>query len=370
MARYKARIDEIAAPHLRAMVKYVYLNLNIDSLMSERWQEILDMVLATLQTIIVTRAPGSVAKDILYDDTGALLVYPKLRELRLDVGGDRKRKSEADFERPDYVPFPVLAQVSVGPGDPHISKLLLRGNRESLVHIRLCLSGRTVTRLHNAGVLDGDEAWPALRHIELYRPALGMESDQYGDGRGSLSRVMFGQLVRWVLTTARDCPRIVLRGWRMELHLGAGELEPLVARLGSTVRHLDLPVVCTVADALGLVKRLPNLDYLGIALDGCMMSGDDIPADEYVRTAVAAQQSRLRTLAVQVDNEAGVLQQRQIALACALAKMTPSAQTLESRCAFREVGSSAPVLEALSHAAEAVRAGLAVKPYTAYPQWQ
>ncbi|KAJ2764223.1 hypothetical protein IWQ57_005248, partial [Coemansia nantahalensis] len=41
-ARRKARINEIAAPHLRDMVRYVYMDFDIDSLLGERSQTILD----------------------------------------------------------------------------------------------------------------------------------------------------------------------------------------------------------------------------------------------------------------------------------------------------------------------------------------
>ncbi|KAJ2763799.1 hypothetical protein IWQ57_005435, partial [Coemansia nantahalensis] len=44
-ARLKARIDEVVAPHLRAMVRHVYLNFSIDSLLGEGSQRTLDRAL-------------------------------------------------------------------------------------------------------------------------------------------------------------------------------------------------------------------------------------------------------------------------------------------------------------------------------------
>ncbi|KAJ2767514.1 hypothetical protein IWQ57_003920 [Coemansia nantahalensis] len=290
-----------------------------------------------------------------------------------------------EFERAGYTPFPVLERVSVTPMDLQIDDLLLRGNRASLVQVRLYLSGGTVTRLHRAGLLDHGKVRPVLRRIELYGQFWGSDdvrsddsdwsggnesvSDWEDDGRDTLSQAVFEQFVRWVLMTARNCSRIVLRGWRIQMQLGSGGLEPLVTRLGGAVRHLDLPVKCTVADALWLVKQLPSLDYLGIALDGFTKPGDRMPVARYVRTAVAAQQSRLRTLAVPISPMAGALQKRHIALMRGLAELVPGMRTLKLREAHYDVERRRPNTAALLDAAKAVRADLAVRLCNDYPLW-
>ncbi|KAJ2802437.1 hypothetical protein H4R21_002419 [Coemansia helicoidea] len=340
---------------------------------------------ATLQTSIVTTGDTSDFGAILPSRTDGPLVYPRLRELRMELRGGWARQLSKEFERADYTPFPALERVSVTPMDLQIDDLLIRGNGASLVQVRLYLSGGTVTRLHRAGLLDVGEVRPALRRIELYGQFWGSDdddddenywsggnegySDREDDGRDTLSQAVFEQFVRWVLATARDCPRIVLRGWRMQMRLGSGGLEPLVTQLGGAVRHLDLPVKCTVADALWLVKQLPNLDYLGIALDGFTVPGDDRPADEYVRTAVAAQQSQLRTLAAPISPMAGPLQQRHIALMRDLAELVPSMQTLKLREAHYDVGRRRPNTAALLKAAKAVRADLTVRLCRDCPLW-
>ncbi|KAJ2774869.1 hypothetical protein IWQ57_000630 [Coemansia nantahalensis] len=315
---------------------------------------------ASLRTIILTDARPKDIQGLLRDDTGTPLVYPRLRELRLHIDNQRTGRA-TDFEWSDFVPFPALVRVTMAPDDSHIGGLLLRGNGASLVHVRLTLSGRTVTRLHEAGVLDGGEARPALRYIKLYRPEwiMGGNTDENGPDR--LSPAVFEQFVRWVLIVARDCSLIEMRAWRLRLQSGSGGLGPLMAQLGDTVRHLDLPVTCTVADALEIVKRLPNLDYLRIALDGCTASGDDMPADEYVRTAVAARQCRLRVLAVAIDGAANAVRQRDIDLMSALVELVPSVQVLEPRAVGRNVVGGTLNMTARFYVAKVVRARLEVK---------
>ncbi|KAJ2800007.1 hypothetical protein H4R21_003341 [Coemansia helicoidea] len=351
----------------------------------QTWMWSIRFSAATLQTIIVTRGDTCDIEFILPDATNGPLVYPRLRELRIELRGGWVRQGSREFERAGYTPFPVLERVSVTPMDLQIDDLLLRGNRASLVQVRLYLSGGTVTRLHRAGLLDHGKVRPALRRIELYGQFWGSDdvrsddsdwsggnesvSDWEDDGRDTLSQAVFEQFVRWVLMTARDCSRIVLRGWRMQMRLGSGGLEPLVTRLGGAVRHLDLPVMCTVADALWLVKQLPSLDYLGIALDGFRKPGDRMPVARYVRTAVAAQQSRLRTLAVPISPMAGALQKRHIALMRGLAELVPGMRTLKLREAHDDVERRRPNTAALLDAAKAVRADLAVRLCNDYPLW-
>ncbi|KAJ2806762.1 hypothetical protein H4R21_000741 [Coemansia helicoidea] len=315
---------------------------------------------ASLRTIILTDARPKDIQGLLRDDTGTPLVYPRLRELRLHIDNQRTGRA-TDFEWSDFVPFPALVRVTMAPDDSHIGDLLLRGNGASLVHVRLTLSGRTVTRLHEAGLLDGGETRPALRHIELYRPTWIRGLDPNENGPGSLRPAVFEQLVRWVLTAGCDCPWIEMRGWQMWMQLGSSGLESLMAQLGGTVRHLDLPVACTVADALRLVERLPNLNYLGIALDGCKVSGDDMPADEYVRTAVAARQCRLRLLAVAIDGAANALRQRDFDLMRALVELVPSVGVLEQRARHGRLAGGPFGLVALYHMMKAVRPSLEIK---------
>ncbi|KAJ2709955.1 hypothetical protein H4R19_003988 [Coemansia spiralis] len=330
----------------------------------------------SLQTVILTKARANSVKSIMRDEAGALLVYPRVVELRLQL---ECWDAGEDFELPDYAPFPALVRISAAPRDPHIGSLAIRGNGSSLVQLRLFLSGRTVTRMHAAGALDGSGALPALRHIELYRPAwpAGSGGNEDEDGPSSLSRASFERFVWWALTTGHGCSRIVLCGWRMELRLGRGGLAQLVSQLGSGIRRLDLPVACTVADALWLVGRLPHLDGLGIALDGCAAAGDSAPVAEYVRTAVVVRQSWLRALAVPIAAVAGVQRQRDIALACALAELVPSVRVLEPRAAHSDaaghplnpVAVERDIAAALGSAAEMCRAGLAVEPRSPDPPW-
>ncbi|KAJ2806352.1 hypothetical protein H4R21_000904 [Coemansia helicoidea] len=332
---------------------------------------------ATLQTIILSRVTSDAVLEILRDNAGALLVYPRLRELRLALWDPATAVELPGADQPDHVSFPALERLEAMPRDPHFGELMFRGNRESLVQIRLYLTGRAVTRLHEAGVLDSVNARPALRQIDLYRPALDPGGTKGGDLSSDLSRAVFEQLVWWALTTAPNCSRIELRGWRRLLRPGIGGLELLVARLRGGVRHLDLPVVCTVADVLGLVRRFPHLNYLGVALDGCAVAGDSGPTAEYVGTAAAAQHSRLRRLAVPISGAAGALQGRHIALVCALVELVPSIRALEPRPAHDDAAARAPdlvalgqdIAAALGSAVEAVRTGVEVKPRTAPPPW-
>ncbi|KAJ2802438.1 hypothetical protein H4R21_002420 [Coemansia helicoidea] len=348
----------------------------------QTWMTSISRSAATLQTIIVTRGDTGDIDAILRDESGGPLVYPQLRELQMELREGRVRRTSRYFERADYTPFPALERVSVTPMDLQIDDLLIRGNGASLVQIRLYLSGGTVTRLHRAGLLDDGEVRPALRCIELYGQFWGRAddwsddsdlsgdnesaSDREDDGRDTLSQAVFERFVWWVLMTARDCSRIVLRGWRMQMWLDSGGLEPLVAGLSSAVRHLELPVSCTAADALWLLRRLPNLDYLGIALDGCTAPGDDRSADEYVRMAEVARQSRLRTLSVPIVTAAGELQQRHFELVRALTELIPSVQALVFREAYSITQSRRPSSVMMFDAVMALRAGLEVKDCTTH----
>ncbi|KAJ2780001.1 hypothetical protein H4R18_003701 [Coemansia javaensis] len=338
---------------------------------------------ATLQTVIFVMARPDFARRLARTRDGAPLAYPRLRELRLGLLDARPEPAALEPELPESAPFPALARVSAVPRDSGLGALVLRGGSSAaLAQVRLFLSGRSVTEMRAAGLLDRAD-FPALRHIELHRTAYHSSAEAAENGPGSMSAEALADLVCWALAAGRRCSRIVMCGWRMRIRLrldppggrGAQVLGALL-RASGALQRLELPVALALGDALRLIGALPHLGRLGVSLAD---DDDDCGGGRQQRQqqpAAAAPATRLRRLAVPVGCTPAE-QQRDMGRAWALAALVPSVQALEPRVEYgdvplRDLDPAAIALglpESLGPAPRTIGRRVAVEPRSAEPPW-
>ncbi|KAJ2482211.1 hypothetical protein IWW56_001232 [Coemansia sp. RSA 2131] len=221
----------------------------------------------SLQMIAFTNTRASFVPEILRSNDSAndtWLVYKELRELRLGLRTART----SDFEDMSvmYTAFPQLVRVAITPCDPQISAQLFGMHMDTLTSIRMFLDASTVAQLCHSGALDACE-FPVLRILELHRPVFVSADDARRNGSTSMSRTDFVHFVCWVLRVGRVCTSIVMSGWRMHVDLdNVPEVRGLLTRVHLFVRRLELPVVCTVDQALSLARRFVHLSRFGVVL--------------------------------------------------------------------------------------------------------
>ncbi|KAJ2728414.1 hypothetical protein H4S00_000986 [Coemansia sp. D1744] len=284
----------------------------------------------SLQMIAFTNTPASVVPKILLgnDSTnGKWLVYKELRELRLGLRVARTR----DFEDVSvmYTAFPQLVRVAITPCDPQISSQLFGARMNTLTSIRMFLDASTVAQLCHTGALDACE-FPVLRVIELHRPMFVSADDARRNGPTSMSRMDFVHFVCWVLRVGRLCTSIVMSGWRMHVDLdNVPEVRGLLNCVHLSVRRLELPVVCTVDQALSLARRFVYLSRFGVVLtahpDGSASEVTHLPDIRNLREF---------SMGVSCLPER---QQLDIELACELASKVPLLQRLVYHVEYADV---------------------------------
>ncbi|KAJ2306432.1 hypothetical protein IWW51_004620 [Coemansia sp. RSA 2702] len=277
----------------------------------DRCRQALELVrrnAATLQTLIFTNARAHCVGAILHDADGEPLVYGQLRVLRLGLLEPQLPCAELAA----FTAFPQLKRVACTPCDPHIAPAVLRPGMERLTSLRMFLSGASVRRLCSDGVLDACEL-PALRHIELLRPA---DSSGADNGAGSMGERDLLQLALWALRVGHHCLSIVLSSWRIRLPWlqYAPPLLEALAHVHGTLRSLELPLACSVSQALAMAARFPHLSRFGVPLT----LAQNKPCTGY-------ELRNLRELCVAVS---GAREEHDVALACELAAQVTQAQRL------------------------------------------
>ncbi|KAJ2502158.1 hypothetical protein GGH96_001327 [Coemansia sp. RSA 1972] len=281
----------------------------------------------SLQTIAFTNTPAVVVPKILRDNDstgGKWLVYKELRELRLGLRVERTR----DFEDASvmYTAFPQLVRVAITPCDPQISSQLFGTRMDSLTSIRMFLDASTVAQLCHSGTLDACKL-PVLRILELHRPAI-VSANAHRNGR--MSRTDFVHFVCWVLRVGRLSTSIVMSGWRMCVDLDdVPEICGLLSRVHLYVRRLELPVVCTIDQALSMARRFVYLSRFGVVLTA---HPDDLASE--ITQLPDIRNLREFSMGVSCLPER---QQLDIELACELASKVPLLQRLVYHVEYADV---------------------------------
>ncbi|KAJ1959942.1 hypothetical protein GGI12_004075 [Dipsacomyces acuminosporus] len=240
-------------PHmqdLHQLASLTHLNLAVDI----EYLDVVELVhrnAPILQRLSLRYQHAAAFVGLVQGFDGAAIVYPCLKQLAVSASYEYQPTLPVS---PEGTPFPVLSYLTCTDGYPFDNDVLFRGSNKTLEFLVLSFTPELTQAVHNFQIFNNGR-YPELKYMAL-QTMHGFSVDD--DFAQYLIRVPFDQ-----------GPKMQAVNIRLDCDVPCSVLVDAIqnATLVRSIKELDIHnFKLTVQELVGIIRNLPNLQYVGIGM--------------------------------------------------------------------------------------------------------